>query len=203
MSGRGLDHRLGRGGGIALVGLAYVTALAVAWVVADAAGPHRPVWALGLGYLASALVIYVWSTAVDNGSMFDAWWSVLPPFAAVWLATAATAGVPALRITLVLVVVWVWGIRLTSNWARDWPGLGHEDWRYLDLYTRGPKPLVSLGAVHVFPALTVFAASLTLVPSLVWGHRPVGPVDWLATVLGLGRPASSSWPTSRCGASPA
>lgn len=186
VSGRSLGARLGGGGGYALVALAYITALGAAWLVADVAGPHRPVWALGLGYLASALVIYAWSMAVDNGSMFDAWWSVLPPFAAVWLAAAATAGVPDLRIALVLAVVWVWGIRLTSNWARDWPGLDHEDWRYLDLYAKGPKPLVSLGAVHVFPAFTVFLASLSLVPALVWGHRPVGVVDGIATLLGLG-----------------
>ena len=86
----------------------------------------------------------VWSTAVDNGSMFDAWWSVLPPFGALWLAVQHTDGVPGLRIALVLAVVWVWALRLTSNWARDWPGLGHEDWRYLEMYPKGPKALVSL-----------------------------------------------------------
>jgi len=62
--------------------------------------------------------------------MFDAWWSVLPPFAAVWLAFGHAEGVPGLRVTLVLIVVWIWAVRLTSNWARDWPGLHHEDWRY-------------------------------------------------------------------------
>lgn len=185
MSGRGLDARLGKGGGLALVALAYGTALGAAWLVAAAAGPDRPVWALGLGYLVSALAIWCWSLGVDNGSMFDAWWSVLPPFAAVWLAGVGTAGVPALRIALVLVVVWVWAVRLTSNWARDWPGLDHEDWRYLDLYTKGPKPLISLGGVHLFPAFVVFLGSLALVPALVWGHRAVGALDWFAFALAL------------------
>jgi len=186
VSGRTFGARLGKGGGLGLIALAYVTAVIPAWLVAQAFGPGRPVWALGLGYLVAALVIYAWSLAVDNGSMFDAWWSVLPPLAAVWLAHAATPGVPGLRIALVLVVVWVWAIRLTSNWARDWPGLDHEDWRYLDLYTKGPKPLISLGAVHLFPALVVFLGSLPLVPALVWGHRPVGVLDWTALVVGLG-----------------
>lgn len=186
MSGRGLDDRLGKRGGLALVALAYLTALAAAWLVATAVGAAEPVVALGVGYLVSALVIWCWSLAVDNGSMFDAWWSVLPPFAAVWLAAGATAGVPALRTTLVLVVVWTWAVRLTSNWARDWPGLHHEDWRYLDLYPKGPKPLISLGAVHLFPAFVVFLGSLSLVPALVWGHRAVGVLDGLALVVGLG-----------------
>jgi steroid 5-alpha reductase family enzyme len=75
---------------------------------------------------------------------------------------------------------------LTSNWARDWPGLAHEDWRYLRLYEQGPKPLVSLGAVHVFPAVIVFLGSLPMVPALVWGTRAVGVLDWVALVIGLG-----------------
>jgi steroid 5-alpha reductase family enzyme len=186
VSGRNLGRRIGKGGGLAVVACAYVMAVGAAWLVAEAVGPRRPGWALGLGYLIAALVIYVWSLAVDNGSMFDAWWSVLPPLATVWLAHAATQGVPAVRIALVLITVWVWGIRLTSNWARDWPGLDHEDWRYLDLYTKGPKPLVSLGAVHLFPAFVVFLGSLPLVPALVWGHRPVGVLDWVALVVGVG-----------------
>lgn len=161
-------------------------AVGAAWVVAAAIGGDRPVLALGLGYLVSALVIYVWSTVVDNGSMFDAWWSVLPAFAAVWLAAQHVDGVPTLRLALVLVVVWVWAVRLTSNWARDWPGLGHEDWRYVEMYERGPKRLISLGGVHLFPASVVFLGSLSMVPALVWGTRSIGVLDVIATFLGLG-----------------
>ena len=186
MTGRSIGVRLDKGGGLTVVALAYVTAVGAAWVVAEAFGHHRPLWALGVGYLTAALVIYMWSMAVDNGSMFDAWWSVLPPAAALWLASAHTHAVPHLRIALVLVAVSVWGVRLTSNWARDWPGLDHEDWRYIDLYSKGPKPLISLGAVHLFPAFTVFLASTALVPALVWGHRSVGVLDWLAVTMGVG-----------------
>ena len=185
MSGRKLGQEYGKIFGLLVVALAYVTAVGAGWIAANSAGAHQPVLALGLGYLVSALVIYVWSLSVDNGSMFDAWWSVLPPFAATWLAYYATPGVPPLRITLVLIVVWVWGVRLTTNWARDWPGLDHEDWRYLDLYEKGPKPLISLGAVHLVPASFVFIASVSLVPALVWGHQAVGVLDWIALVLGL------------------
>ena len=189
MSGRGLGTKLGKGGGLAFVALAYLSALGAGWLAAAALGTDRPLLALGLGYLVSALVIYCWSLAVDNGSMFDAWWSVLPPAGAVWLAHAGTSSVPGGRTVLVLVVVWVWAIRLTTNWARDWPGLDHEDWRYLDLYTKGPKPLISLGGVHLFPALVVFLASMSLVPALVWGDRAVGVLDGLALVVGIGAAA--------------
>ena len=189
MSGRGIGTRIGQAGSFLLVAVAYATAIGTGWLVAAAIGGDRPVLALGLGYLASALVIFVWSTALDNGSMFDAWWSVLPPAAAVWLAAQHVVGVPGLRIALVLVVVGVWAVRLTSNWARDWPGLDHEDWRYLDMYTNGPKVLVSLLGVHLFPCVIVFLGSIALVPALVWGTDPVGVLDWVAFALGLGAAA--------------
>ena len=185
MSGRGLGEKLGKPRSLLLVALAYMSAVGAAWAVAAAIGPERPVWALGVGYLTSALVIYVWSLACDNGSMFDPWWSVLPPFAALWLASGGAAGVPDLRVILVLIVVWTWAVRLTSNWARDWPGLQHEDWRYLDLYTKGPKALISLLGVHLFPCFVVFLGSLPLIPALVWGTRSVGALDWTALVVGV------------------
>ena len=185
MSGRGALEHAGRATSFLIVAIAYVTAAGAALAVASAVGGDRPVLALGLGYLTSALVIWVWSMAIDNGSMFDAWWSVLPPLAAVWLAAQDADGVPSMRIVLVLVVVWVWAVRLTSNWARDWPGLGHEDWRYLHMYTKGPKPLISLFGVHLFPCSVVFLGSLSLVPALVWGTRSVGVLDGLAVALGL------------------
>jgi steroid 5-alpha reductase family enzyme len=185
VSGRGLGARLGRGGSLGVVTVAYLSALGVAWWIAELLGPDRPVWALAAGYAASALVIFCWSVAVDNGSMFDAWWSVLPPAAAVWLAATATGEVPALRESLVLVVVALWAVRLTLNWARDWPGLDHEDWRYLELYRKGPKLLVSLGAVHLGPAGIVLLGSLSLIPALHLGGDPVGVLDWLALVVGV------------------
>lgn len=184
-SGRGLGEKLGTRGSLLIVSLGYVSAIGAAWAVAATVGHDHPVWALGLGYLTSALVIYIWSAACDNGSMFDAWWSVLPPFAAVWLASGQAAGVPGLRVTLVMIVVWIWAVRLTANWARDWPGLHHEDWRYLELYTKGPKALIRLVAVHLFPCFVVFLGSLPLVAALVWGTRSVGVLDWLAFVIGV------------------
>ncbi len=185
MSGRGSSARWGKGPALGFVAVAYVTAVAGAWVVADAFGADAPIGALVGGYVASALVIWCWSLAIDNGSMFDAWWSVLPPLAAVWMAVTAIAAVPGLRVVLVMVVVWAWAIRLTSNWARDWPGLGHEDWRYLDLYTKGPKPVMSLVAVHLGPCLIVALGSLSLIPAVHDGTRAVGVLDWVATAVGL------------------
>lgn len=185
MSGRSLGTKLSKSGSLALVLVAYVVALEGAWLTASACTRAHPVLALGLSYLVAALVIYVFSLSLDNGSMFDAWWSVLPAAAVLWLAHVGESGVPTLRTVLVVSAVLVWSLRLTSNWARDWPGLHHEDWRYLDLYTKGPKPLISLGAVHVFPAAMVFLVSLPMAPALVCGHTHMNWLDWLAFAICL------------------
>ena len=118
MSGRGLGEKLGKVRSLLLVALAYLTAVGAAWVVATAIGPERPVWALGLGYLTSALIIFVWSLACDNGSMFDAWVERAPTLRRGVARVRPRRGVPDLRVTLVLIVVWIWAVRLTSNWAR-------------------------------------------------------------------------------------
>ena len=61
MSGRALGQRLHKTGALFIVLVAYVIAVGGAWLVAQAFGFHRPVWALGLGYGAATLIIYGWS----------------------------------------------------------------------------------------------------------------------------------------------
>ena len=168
---------LGRGASLAIVTVAYLTAVGLGLVASAAV--EGPTAALACCYLVSALVIYCWSMAVDNGSMFDAWWSVLPIVGAGRLVVAAESG-PGLRQWLVLVVVVVWGVRLTANWATAWPGLGHEDWRYLDMYEKGPKPLISLFGVHLVPAATVLLGSLPLVTVLHDGTPGADLLAWIA-----------------------
>ena len=184
MSGRGALEHAGRATSFLIVAVAYVTAVGAAWAVASAVGGDRPVLALGLGYLTSALVIWVWSMAIDNGSMFDAW---------VERAAAARRGLarrPARGRRAVAADRARAGRRVGLGGAPHQqlgarPGLGHEDWRYLDMYTKGPKPLISLFGVHLFPCSVVFLGSLSMVPALVWGTRSVGVLDGCAVALGL------------------
>ena len=175
-------RHLGRGPSLAVVVVAYVTAVGLGLGAAAAVG--GPAAGLAACYLVSALVIYAWSMTVDNGSMFDAWWSVLPVVGAFWIV-GTTDGEVGVRQWLVLAVVVLWGVRLTANWATAWPGLGHEDWRYLDMYTKGPKPLISLFGVHLVPAATVYLGSLPLVTSLADGAPGADPLAWVAFAVGL------------------
>ena len=178
-----LSH-VSRSRSFALIGGSYVVAVAAFVGGASAVGVDSAAWAIVVGYLCSTAALYVISQVVGNGSTFDAWWSVMPPAAAIWLTvTADHAGDAGLTVAtrwVTLVLVLAWGVRLTANWALSWPGLEHEDWRYLKLYDDTPLPrwATSLLAVHLFPTLTVALASMPLVAILT---RDDGSGGWPST----------------------
>jgi steroid 5-alpha reductase family enzyme len=178
--------RPGRAGSFAYVGLVYVLAIACAWWTFHAAGGH-PLAAMALGLLAATGVTYVFTLVADNGSVFDAWWSVLPPFAALYLTALSPSASLTARQLAVHVVVWCWAVRLTSNWARGWSGLAHEDWRYVDLVRRWPLPRWAVYAIAVegFPTLVVVLGCLPLYPALALGDAGFGLLDGLALFVGL------------------
>ena len=100
--------------------------------------------------------------------------------------------------------MFLYALRLTSNFYRDWPGLSKEDFRYVSFRERFGRlywPVSFLGHPplphhHGVPGL----------PAAVRDH-PAGR-DGLGWLDGLadrrdcwGRSSSPSWPTSRCGRS--
>ena len=136
-------------------------------------------------------VIFVFSLLWRNSSWYDAYWSVAPPAIAGWflyLAIASDADASMLRQLLVTVVVWLWAVRLTANWAWGWTGMDHEDWRYVDLQEKAGVlwwPL-SFAGIHLFPTLCVFAGCIALYPALALPARDANPLDALAFVVGVG-----------------
>jgi steroid 5-alpha reductase family enzyme len=159
----------------------YVVACGMTWGVMSAF-PDGSVAGLAAGLLASVAVTYAASLYLNNGSVFDPWWSVLPPVAALILVEQWSP----LTVACVL-VVFVWAVRLTLNWAVGWPGLAHEDWRYLRMYEQAPVPrwLTLLVGVQLVPALFVTLGCLPLVPALTTPDGSLGVIGVLATALGL------------------
>jgi steroid 5-alpha reductase family enzyme len=182
---RGATPRFSRTDSFGIVVAAYLVALVAAlWTLAWT-DPAHPFWSLWMADLVATLVIFASSMKLDNGSMYDAYWSVAPPFfVAFWIGHAAS-GASSLRQALVTALVLAWAIRLTWNWARGWPGLQHEDWRYTDLYAQAPMPkwLISLLGIHVFPTIQVFLGGLALAPALAYGCAPVGFLDGVALLV--------------------
>ena len=180
---------MSRGASLARVGLAYVIAFGVAsaWL---ARGPDtRWLWLDGLiADLLATLVVFVASRIHHNSSFYDAYWSVVPPLVFLYWWGFGPLGIDDARSWLVIVVMGLWSVRLTLNWARSWPGLHHEDWRYEQLRSRAGRAgiVVDLVAIHVVPTLQVFLATVPLYLATRRDARPLGPLDVVAVVVGLG-----------------
>jgi steroid 5-alpha reductase family enzyme len=172
---------------LAVVTLAYLFGgLAAGAVCAALAGRH-PVTVALWADIAGTFAVFCCSMAVANSSLYDPYWSVAPPVIAIAWA-AVTSGTVA-RQVLVVALILLWAVRLTGHWVGTWRGLGHEDWRYVDLRTdtAGVLPwwLVSLGGIQLMPTLVVFVGMLGVWPALA-GVRGFGLLDALAAAVTLG-----------------
>lgn len=174
-----------RGFGVAVVGMAYVLAMVVGYAVTQAAPiGWTPLVKLALADLAATIVVFVFSVAFDNTSVYDPYWSVAPVALAGWLAAVpgAERGFD-LRQLVVLAVVGLYGVRLTVNWLRGWPGLAHEDWRYVAFrkYGKAYWPISFFG-LHFFPTVMVFLGCLPLEAALT-GPSGFGALDVVAAAV--------------------
>ena len=179
-----VDYRVGRRlagasrtAGFAVVAATYLAAGGVAWAVASALDGSPLIVALGAD-IAATLVVFVASMLVGNSSLYDPYWSVAPP-----VIVLAWSGQLGARQLIVDVLVLVWAVRLTANWALGWRGLGHEDWRYVQIreQNRAPWWLVSLTGIQLMPTLVVFAGLLAVWPAMRSG--PLNALDAVAAVV--------------------
>jgi steroid 5-alpha reductase family enzyme len=172
-----------------VIAAAYVAAAVVAALVVRWSSPEaHPLRVVAFADLAATIVVFFASVAANNTSVYDPYWSVAPMAIAPWLAAQpGAAGAPLARQALVIVLVTLWGIRLTYNWARGFSGLGHEDWRYVDIRGKTGRAYwpASLFGLHLMPTVMVYLGCLALYPALT-SPRPLGPLDAVAAVVTLG-----------------
>jgi steroid 5-alpha reductase family enzyme len=140
-----------------------------------------------LADVVATCVIFAFSRKFKNSSFYDAYWSVIPPlFLLFWYYQADSQGLE-LRYLLVSIVVWFWAIRLTYNWAKHWPGLCHEDWRYPLLKEKSGKFefITDFFAIHFFPTVQVFLGMLPMFSAVYLSDRPVNLLDYIALIVGV------------------
>jgi steroid 5-alpha reductase family enzyme len=173
--------------GLTLVALAYMTALAAAWATLAFVPIEGLLYRTLAANLVATLVIFGWSVAHDNSSFYDAYWSLGPIAIILYWMNAVEISTPTLRTWGVLLVIAVWGFRLTFNWARGWTGLDHEDWRYLAFREMSPRFywVISLGGIHLFPTVIVFAGLAAVFPALMDSGRSMGWMDLMALSVGV------------------
>lgn len=165
--------------------VAYAVGFVVAVIAGAVLGWQHPIAVAFGADVAATVAVFAFSVAFNNSSFYDAYWSVAPiAIVFYWLLGAAPAA-NGLRQLVATLLVCTWGVRLTYNWARGWGGLGHEDWRYVDLRARTGAAywVVSFVGLHLMPTLQVFLGCLSLYPAVAVGTRPFGIVDGLGILI--------------------
>jgi len=152
----------------ALCAACYVQALAAAWASALLLGGRHPLVVAAFADAVATVVVFAWSRALDNSSLYDPYWSVAPPVVFAYFAFGAggtgAAGPNLVRVALVGFVTWLWAVRLTVNCMRRWRDLDHEDFRYVDLRNKHGRLywVVSFLGIHFFPTVLVYLACVPL-----------------------------------------
>lgn len=168
-----------------LIVIATYAAAVVAGILAFAACRDlHPLVSTLIADLVATVVVFAGSMSVRNSSMYDAYWSVIPPFLA-WAFAVEGTDIPVGRTVLFMLALGVWAVRLTANWARGWSGLGHEDWRYVMLRadTKVPGWIIDFSGVHLYPTLQVWVSCLGMYAALALGTNDLNALDWIAAIV--------------------
>ena len=148
--------------GYLVVAVAYLVAI-FAGVITYALLPIEPFWVkLLLADVLATIVVFIFSLVFKNASVYDPYWSVQPIVITIYFAIYN--GLNILGV-LLLIVVLIWGIRLTLNWAYTFNGIEHQDWRYTMLNEVTDKfyPVINFLGIHLFPTIVVYSVILPVV----------------------------------------
>jgi steroid 5-alpha reductase family enzyme len=176
-----------RARGLLAQAIAYAVALACAWAVVRFGPIADPLWNAALADVVATIAIFGFSVALSNSSMYDPYWSVAPPvLGAYWIMERGEP--PNARTIVLMAITILWGVRLTWNFFRGWPGFPHEDWRYVDLRKKHGRAywIVSFFGIHFFPTVLTFAGSVALFIVIHASARPFGVLDLIAASIALG-----------------
>ena len=149
---------------------------------------QQPIVIVALADLAATIVVFIFSVITSNSSIYDPYWSVAPvPIALFWLLQTGSNGFANPRHVLIFALLCLWAIRLTTNWAIRWHGLGHEDWRYRRIRKQSGSFYwpVSFVGIHLMPTVLVFLGCLALWPALSDQRTQLTWLDIVAALVVL------------------
>ena len=111
----------------------------------------------------ATVIVFIFSVIFRNSSIYDPYWSVIPPVIVIYLIKQFPEG-NSMRQWIIFSLVLFWSLRLTINWIRGWEGMKHQDWRYTNIAAKAGFfywPVSFLG-IHFMPTIFVFLGCLPL-----------------------------------------
>lgn len=167
-----------RSASYAILALVYIFASAVG-IVSYIYLPFSFWLNLLIADVIATIITFIFSAIFNNASVYDPYWSVQP--IVIVSAFAIGHGIAGLEQILCIVVICLWGIRLTANWAYTFHGMKHQDWRYTMLKEKTKRlyPVINFLGIHLFPTLVVYACILPAVFMIVNDT----PFSWLSVIF--------------------
>ncbi|MBQ7907353.1 MAG: DUF1295 domain-containing protein [Clostridia bacterium] len=144
----------------AMILLVYAFALLVGVAIYLSLFDELKMWlALLIADTGATVLVFIFSLIFKNASVYDPYWSVAPIFI-LGLLLIGQALTP-LKLVLFIIVT-IWGVRLTANWAYCFGDLTCQDWRYTMLKEQTGKfyPVINLVGIHLVPTLVVYSCIL-------------------------------------------
>ena len=132
----------------------------------------------------ATVVIFIFSMIINNSSMYDAYWSVQPMIILGCLLFKTDLSIPNI---LIIIAVFIWGIRLTINWVYTFQNLNWQDWRYLMLKEKTGfiYPLISFLGIHYFPTIVVFLLIAPIIHIFTMSGLVINPLTIVGFVVAL------------------
>ena len=175
-----------RSASIAIMTAAYALALVVGGASISYFNTSSPLWEMIYADLVATVVIFIFSISLNNSSLYDPYWSIIPMAIVPYWAFGSNFDIGVVsRVGTIL--VGTWGLRLTWNFLRGWPGLVHEDWRYVNIRAFTGKlywPASFLG-IHLFPTVIVLAGLYPLYLAIAAPTPLSMPLIYGGAILGL------------------
>jgi steroid 5-alpha reductase family enzyme len=151
--------------------------------VYDAISIFHPVAIVLILDIIATLTIFSFSVLFNNSSLYDPYWSIVPPLILVfWVFHEQTMEALTIMQIIILSLVLVWSVRLTLNWLTRWRGIKDEDWRYISFRFKYQEMywVVSLTGIHLLPTIIVFLGCLSVYPGLMMHEGSMGLMEWIA-----------------------
>lgn len=167
--------------GVVIITIIYILATIIGVITYNSIDCNNKLLSLFIADVVATLVVWLFGVIFNNSSIYDPYWSVAPPLLLTFFAIEASSfGTP---VRLTLLIVWLWAIRLTGNWAYTFSNLSKQDWRY-DKY-KGDFPklwhLVNLFGINLMPTLIVFLAMIPAIELI-----DLNPISYnIFTILGI------------------
>jgi len=179
--------RMSRRTSLAVIWAAYLWTTAVSWAIGSFLPVDSPLAKAAVIDVAATVMVFAFSVIFNNSSFYDPFWSIAPIFlAGYWTMVGWSASDSNVRAVVVMMLVVLWGVRLTMNFLTRWRGMRDEDWRYEGFREKAGSAywVVSFFGFHLVPTIIVFAACVPVYFACTSG-RSFGVLDVIATVLTL------------------